>query len=587
MSASLVDRGRAHLTMRQGNAARDRREWAEAARHYQLAVQMDPDRADIWVQLGHMLKESGDLAGADVAYARALELQPAIADTHLQVGHLRKVQGDLEAAAVSYARALALDPCLRDAASELQGLGRCVNRDGHLIPLGDPPRTDSERIADLERAVVELRAQLDRQSLSHDEANYALAERNLELEKSIGALTTVVEHQFEELAKLSADNTARFDATESRMSARDSEIDHAFDGCRQTLAAQAEAIEVRAVEVEERIAALTTVVEHQFEELARVSADTAARFDATETRLSARDAELNQAIEGIRQTLVAVDNNDRELAQSSADLRGMTVTLQEALEAQSRLTTDVEVKLAALAERQGASEEAFGDLGKSAQRHADAISSLELALGAATARLEQHAGALGDLERRADEMIRAHAAFEATRATSQDAVDALRATVDGHAEQLAPLSALVETRLAELASSNRTLAQKGVELERALSSMRLRVERQGQAIDKVGADLDRRSDAFAESSAGLAERSAASELTVRRQMAALAAVHARHTDALAALDSRLAALAAALPMSGEMVSIGQSETPTDALEHRAATVSGLPDRTRRKSVARG
>ncbi len=580
MSASLVDRGRAHLTMRQGNAARDRREWAEAAKHYRVAVRLDPARADIWVQLGHMLKESGDRGGAGVAYARALELEPANPDTHLQVGHLRKLEGDLEAAAISYARALSLDPDYRYAEFELLGLGRRVDANGQLLPGSDPPpapKTDAERIADLEHALA----------LAREEARIAIAEKSLEMERALGALTTVVEHQFEELARISADNAARFDATDSRLSARDFEIDNAFDGCRQTLAAQAEAIEVRAVEVEERIAALTTVVEHQFEELARVSADPAARFDATETRLSARDAELNQAIEGIRQTLVAVDNNDRELAQSSADLRGMTVTLQEALEAQSRLTTDVEVKLAALAERQGASEEALGDLGKSAQRHADAISSLEFALGAATARLEQHAGALGDLERRADEMIRAHAAFEATRATSQDAVDALRATVDGHAEQLAPLSALVETRLAELASSNRTLAQKGVELERALSSMRLRVERQGQAIDKVGADLDRRLDAFAELSAGLAERNAASELTVRRQMAALAAVHARHTDALAALDSRLAALAAALPMSGEMVSISQSDSPPDALEHHAATVSGLPDRTRRKSVARG
>lgn len=107
-----------------GDSARDRGDWASAARHYRAALRRDPARADLWVQLGHALKEGGDLTGAARAYETALKRAPEVADTHLQLGHLFKVSGRSNAAATAYARAVEIDPGLRDAVEELRALLR-------------------------------------------------------------------------------------------------------------------------------------------------------------------------------------------------------------------------------------------------------------------------------------------------------------------------------------------------------------------------------------------------------------------------------------------------------------------------------
>jgi len=107
-----------------GDAARDRGDWANAARHYRAALRGDAARADLWVQLGHALKEGGDLTGAARAYQAALKRAPDIADTHLQLGHLFKISGRSDAAATAYAHAVEIDPGLRDAIEELRALLR-------------------------------------------------------------------------------------------------------------------------------------------------------------------------------------------------------------------------------------------------------------------------------------------------------------------------------------------------------------------------------------------------------------------------------------------------------------------------------
>src|ERR1700756_2547131 len=61
---------------RAGNAARDQKDWGEAARSYRQYLVTVPKDGPIWVQLGHMLKEHGQLEEAVQAYRTAAQLMP-------------------------------------------------------------------------------------------------------------------------------------------------------------------------------------------------------------------------------------------------------------------------------------------------------------------------------------------------------------------------------------------------------------------------------------------------------------------------------------------------------------------------------
>lgn len=102
-----------------GDAARDRRDWPEAARQYRLHLQTKPEDFAIWVQCGHAEKESGDLVAAERCYRTAEALRPDDVDLQLQIGHLQKLMRRFSDAALSYRRALHLAPNLADAKREL------------------------------------------------------------------------------------------------------------------------------------------------------------------------------------------------------------------------------------------------------------------------------------------------------------------------------------------------------------------------------------------------------------------------------------------------------------------------------------
>ena len=150
-----------------GDAARDRRDWLEAARLYRQYLARDPGAAGIWVQYGHALKESGELDGAGLAYARALSLEETNADTHLQIGHLHKVKGDTAAAVQSYKSAMKLDPVHPDAAKELRGLGTSQQEIDSAIEGEDAGhrRAAAEvdhRLNELERQLGPIKTQFER-----------------------------------------------------------------------------------------------------------------------------------------------------------------------------------------------------------------------------------------------------------------------------------------------------------------------------------------------------------------------------------------------------------------------------------------
>jgi FkbM family methyltransferase len=116
-------RRRRRTLMEAAKRARDRRNWALAARYYRDALDLAPDRPGLWVQFGHTLKEAGNFVAAEKAYRISLGLDARIADTHLQLGHVLKLQGRNTEAIEAYMRSLSLAPGSADAMNELHALG--------------------------------------------------------------------------------------------------------------------------------------------------------------------------------------------------------------------------------------------------------------------------------------------------------------------------------------------------------------------------------------------------------------------------------------------------------------------------------
>jgi glycosyltransferase involved in cell wall biosynthesis len=105
------------------DAARDGRNWPEAARLYRKALDIDGSLAPIWVQLGHALKETKNFREAEAAYQQSLSIDDQMADTHLQLGHLHKIMGRTREAEQDYVRALERDLGSHDARAELARMG--------------------------------------------------------------------------------------------------------------------------------------------------------------------------------------------------------------------------------------------------------------------------------------------------------------------------------------------------------------------------------------------------------------------------------------------------------------------------------
>ncbi|WP_409937959.1 glycosyltransferase [Brevundimonas sp.] len=141
------------------DAARDRRDWAEAALAYGQFAARAPGDAGMRVQLGHALKESGDVRAAEGAYRAALAIDPDNPDTWLQLGHALKLLDRRADALDAYAEALARDPDFGPARQELVAAGR---RDRLPEVAYGPGAADriARRVADLEAQLAAARADL-------------------------------------------------------------------------------------------------------------------------------------------------------------------------------------------------------------------------------------------------------------------------------------------------------------------------------------------------------------------------------------------------------------------------------------------
>ena len=92
------------------DAARDRRDFALAARLYERVLAANPYMTAIHIQAGHMHKEAGNLPNAEKHYLEASRLAPNDADLALQLGHFYKVAGRSEERDAAYHRAAELSP---------------------------------------------------------------------------------------------------------------------------------------------------------------------------------------------------------------------------------------------------------------------------------------------------------------------------------------------------------------------------------------------------------------------------------------------------------------------------------------------
>lgn len=104
---------RANQRLRDGDTARDARQWDAAAQHYNAYLDLKPKDWGIRVQLGHAMKEAGRLLEAEGAYRAAAEAAPEDADVLIHLGHLLKTLGrpsDADAVFRRCAEVLELQP---------------------------------------------------------------------------------------------------------------------------------------------------------------------------------------------------------------------------------------------------------------------------------------------------------------------------------------------------------------------------------------------------------------------------------------------------------------------------------------------
>src|SRR4051812_7930164 len=86
--------------LRRADHARDQREYAEAARLYQIALALDPRRADTRLQLGQMFKELARFGEAEAAFRQVLAQSPNNREAPLQLRQLLTLLGRGEEARI-------------------------------------------------------------------------------------------------------------------------------------------------------------------------------------------------------------------------------------------------------------------------------------------------------------------------------------------------------------------------------------------------------------------------------------------------------------------------------------------------------
>lgn len=120
-----VNLQRARKFFQKGDAARDRKDYAEAAQFYTQGLALAPRSFGHLVQAGHMYKEIGNMPQALKYYSMANDINSEDADLCLQMGIFFKINNDSEKAEEFYKKALSLHGnTVKIAAAELLSMNR-------------------------------------------------------------------------------------------------------------------------------------------------------------------------------------------------------------------------------------------------------------------------------------------------------------------------------------------------------------------------------------------------------------------------------------------------------------------------------
>ena len=128
LQPELPDAGSVHRLM--GRAAHELGRPAEAAEHYERALQLDPRDAEAIDRLALVRFEQQRYEEALVLYGRRAEITPTNAQTHANLGVTLYYLGRAEEAFGRFERALSLDPSLQAARASLEQVRKAVRQDG-------------------------------------------------------------------------------------------------------------------------------------------------------------------------------------------------------------------------------------------------------------------------------------------------------------------------------------------------------------------------------------------------------------------------------------------------------------------------
>lgn len=101
-----------------GNAYLDAGAFAEAARDYSSAIELDSENPLYFNNLGLALRYMEQFDSAIEAYDRAVELDPEYRDAYTNRGVVLADRGDLEQAVEDFGRAISIDPAFWFAISQ-------------------------------------------------------------------------------------------------------------------------------------------------------------------------------------------------------------------------------------------------------------------------------------------------------------------------------------------------------------------------------------------------------------------------------------------------------------------------------------